>query len=150
MKDIHIKNKKASHNFEFIEKYIAGVELDGTEVKSIRMGKASIVDSYCYFHNNELWVKGMHIAEYYWGNINNHVPKRERKLLLKRKELNKLLKATQEKGYSIVATRMFINDRGWVKIEIALAKGKKTHDKRDDLRTKDMKREMDRVKKINI
>lgn len=147
MKNTVIKNKKASHNYEFIEKYIGGLELGGTEIKSIRLGKASLVDSYCVFHNNELWVQGMHISEYYWGNRNNHVPKRERKILLKRKELNKLQRNCQEKGLTIIATKIFVNDRGWAKIEIALAKGKKTHDKREDLKTKDSKREMDKIKK---
>lgn len=142
--NIVIKNKKASHNFIFIDKYIAGIQLTGTEIKSLRAGKANLVDSYCHFVKDELYVRGMNIAEYYWGNINNHEPGRERKLLLSRKELNKLGKKVRESGLTIVVTKVFINDRGLAKAEIALAKGKKEYDHRESLKKKDARREIDR------
>ena len=145
--NINIKNKKASFEYEFLEKYIAGIQLFGTEIKSIREGKAGLVDAYCFFRSNELWIQNMHIAEYWWGTCNNHDPKRERKLLLSRKELNKLERKSQDKGLTIIALRMFINDRGFAKLEIALARGKKTYDKRQDIKQKDAKREMDRIRK---
>jgi len=144
---INIKNKRASHDYEFIDKYIAGVQLTGTEIKSIRLGKASLVDCFCFFVNNELFIKNMHIAEYWWGNLNNHDPRRDRKLLLNKKELLKLRKGSQEKGLTIVAYRVFLNDKGLAKIEIALAKGRKEYDKRENLKQKDAKREMDRAMK---
>ncbi|TCO07406.1 SsrA-binding protein SmpB [Natronoflexus pectinivorans] len=144
---INIKNKRAYFDFELIEKFVAGIQLAGTEIKSIRLGKASLVDAYCYFIKDELWVKGMNIAEYFYGTYNNHQPARERKLLLQRKELNKLLRKTKESGLTIVPLRMFLNDRGFAKIEIALAKGKKQHDKRETLKQKDASRELDRIKK---
>jgi SsrA-binding protein len=127
--------------------YTAGIVLTGTEIKSIRLGKASIVESYCYFINTELWIKGMHVAEYWWANRYNHDPNRERKLLLTKKELLKLKKRTQEKGLTIIPTKLFINDKGIAKIDIALAKGKKVFDKREDIKKKDTKREMDRFMK---
>ena len=142
--NIVIKNKKASHNYTFIEKFIAGIKLTGTEIKSLRAGKANLVDSYCHFVKDELYIKGMNISEYYWGNINNHEPGRERKLLLNRKELNKLWKKVRESGLTIVVTKVFINDRGLAKAEIALAKGKKECDHRETLKQKDARREMDR------
>jgi len=144
---INIKNKKSSHEFEFIEKFIAGIQLTGTEIKSIRLGKASLVDSYCYFHNGELYLKGMHIAEYWWGNLNNHVPKRDRKLLMNKKELIKLGRKSLEKGLTIVALRLFVNERGLAKLEIALARGKQDFDKREDIKKSDAKREIDRAMK---
>ena len=144
---INIRNKKASFEYEFLEKFIAGIQLAGTEIKSIRMGKANLVDAYCFFRNNELWIQGMHIAEYGWGSCNNHDPKRERKLLLSRKELNKLERKSKDKGLTIIALRMFINERGFAKIEIALAKGKKSYDKREDIKQRDSKRELDRLRK---
>ncbi|MFA8432953.1 MAG: SsrA-binding protein SmpB [Marinifilaceae bacterium] len=147
MQNINIRNKRASFDYEFVEKFVAGIQLYGTEIKSIRAGKASLVDSYCYFANNELWVKGMHISEYKFGTYNNHVEKRERKLLLQRKELNKLDRKTKESGLTIVPTRLFINDRGLAKLEIALARGKKTYDKRETLKQKDAKRDIDRMMK---
>ena len=147
MAEINIKNKKAWHDYEFMEKFTAGMQLTGTEIKSIRAGKASLVDSYCYFRENELYVKGMHIAEYDFGNINNHDPKRDRKLLLSRKELRKLAKNIKEKGLTIMALHMFIAKNGYAKLEIALAKGKKEYDKREDLKQKDSKRELDRMMK---
>lgn len=142
-----IKNKKATFLFELLDVYTAGIVLTGTEIKSIRLGKASIVESYCYFINNELWIKGMHVAEYWWANRYNHDPNRERKLLLTKKELLKLKKRTQEKGLTIIPTKLFINDKGIAKIDIALAKGKKVFDKREDIKKKDTKREMDRFMK---
>lgn len=146
--NVNIKNKRASHDYEFIDKYIAGIQLTGTEIKSIRNGKAGLVDSFCYFVNNELFIKNMHVAEYWWGNMNNHDPRRDRKLLLTRKELEKLRKRSQEKGLTIVAYRLFINEKGLAKVEIALAKGKKEYDKREDLKQKDARREMDRAMKV--
>jgi SsrA-binding protein len=146
--NVNIKNKRASHDYEFIDKYIAGIQLTGTEIKSIRNGKAGLVDSFCFFVNNELFIKNMHVAEYWWGNMNNHDPRRDRKLLLTRKELEKLRKRSQEKGLTIVAYRLFISEKGLAKVEIALAKGKKEYDKREDLKQKDARREMDRAMKI--
>lgn len=145
--NINIKNKRASHDYEFIDKYTAGVQLTGTEIKSIRLGKASLVDCFCYFVNDEMYIKNMHIAEYWWGNLNNHDPRRDRKLLLNKKELLKLRRGAQEKGLTIVAYRLFINEKGLAKIEIALAKGRKEYDKRENLKQKDAKREMDRAMK---
>ena len=145
--NINIKNRKASFEYEFIEKYVAGIQLAGTEIKSIREGKANLTDAYCYFRNSELWAQGVHIAEYWWGTCNNHDPKRERKLLLSRKELNKLERKAQDKGLTIIALRLFVNERGFAKLEIALARGKKAYDKREDIRQKDAKRELDRLRK---
>ncbi len=142
-----IKNKKATFLYELLEVYTAGIVLTGTEIKSIRMGKASIVESYCYFINVDLWIKGMHVAEYWWANRYNHDPNRERKLLLTKKELLKLRKRTQEKGLTIIPTKLFINEKGYAKLDIALAKGKKVFDKREDIKKKDTKREMDRFMK---
>lgn len=145
---VEIKNKKASFEYEFLERYTAGIKLTGTEIKSIRAGKANLVDAYCYFEKGELYVKGLHIAEYEWGNLNNHDPRRVRKLLLTRKELNKLFRRSQEKGLTIIAYRLWINDRGWAKLDIALARGKKQYDKREDIKKKDLQREMDRHFKV--
>lgn len=151
---INIKNKKAWHDYEIGEKFIAGLELYGTEIKSIRGGKASIADSYCFFQPNrrkpgkfELWVK-MHIAQYSYGNFNNHEERRERKLLLNKRELKKLERKVKNTGLTIIPTRLFINDRGLAKLEIAIGKGKKHHDKREALKQKDDKREMDKMKKM--
>ncbi|HEX2969638.1 MAG TPA: SsrA-binding protein SmpB [Bacteroidales bacterium] len=145
--DIVIRNKKASHDYEFLEKFIAGIMLTGTEIKSIRLGKATIVDTYCFFSNGELFIRGMHIAEYWWGNMNNHDPFRERKLLLTKRELRKIERKVKETGLTIIATKVFLNDRGLAKAEIAIAKGKKEYDKRQTLRSKDAAREMDRMMK---
>lgn len=147
VQQLNIHNKRATFDYEIEEKFTAGVQLAGTEIKSIRLGKASLVDSYCYFQNNELWLKGMNVSEYFYGTYNNHVPTRERKLLLNRKELNKLQRKTKESGLTIIPLKLFMNERGFVKVEIALAKGKKNYDKRETLKTKDAKREMDRVTK---
>ena len=145
--DIVIKNKKASHEFEFIEKFVAGMVLRGTEIKSIREGKATIGDSYCQFSNGELYIKGMHISEYWWGNINNHEPLRERKLLLTHRELKKLDRKVKETGLTITVIKIFITQKGLAKAEIALARGKKEYDKRETLKRKDATREMDRMRK---
>ena len=142
-----IKNKKAFFQFEIIETFTAGIVLTGTEIKSLRLSKASLVDAYCKFVNNELWLTGMHISEYSYGTYNNHEPKRERKLLMNRLELRKLFRNTQEKGLTIVALKVFTNEKNIAKVEIALARGKKMHDKREDLKSKDSKRELDRMRK---
>lgn len=142
-----IKNKKAFFQFEIIETFTAGIVLTGTEIKSIRQSKASLVDAYCKFIDNELWLTGMHITEYSFGTYNNHEPKRDRKLLLNRTELRKLARSSQEKGLTIVALKVFFNEKGYAKVEIGLARGKKMHDKREDLKSKDSKRELDRMRK---
>lgn len=142
---INIKNKRASFDYEFVNTYTAGIVLTGTEIKSIRMGKASLVDTFCYFIRGELWVKNMHIAEYFYGSYNNHTARRDRKLLLNRKELRKLERDSQAPGFTIVPTRLFINEKGLAKLVIALAKGKKQFDKRETLKEKDARREMDRA-----
>ncbi|WP_194776608.1 SsrA-binding protein SmpB [Pararhodonellum marinum] len=144
-KIINIKNKKASFEFEFLDKYVAGISLKGTEIKSVREGKVSLVEAFCYFRRGELYIKQMHIAPYSMAAHFNHEATRERKLLLQKKELNKLESKFDQKGLSIIPVRIFINDRGLAKVEIALAKGKKTHDKRDDIKKKDAKRELDRM-----
>jgi SsrA-binding protein len=145
---INIKNKKAYHDYELIDKYVAGIQLQGTEIKSIRMGKVSLSDTYCIFHRDELYVRGLQIAEYAWASYNNHEPGRERKLLLNRKELNKLLRKVKESGLTIVALRVFINEKGLAKIEIALARGMKQYDKRETIKRKDTQRQMERMHKI--
>jgi SsrA-binding protein len=145
--NIVIKNRRASFEYEFIEKYIAGIQLKGTEIKALRQGKASLNDSYCQFYRGELFVKGLNISEYSWGNINNHDPLRERKLLLTARELRKLERKVRESGLTIIVLKIFINDRGLAKVEIALAKGKKEYDKREDLKQKDARREMERSTK---
>jgi SsrA-binding protein len=147
MAEINIRNKKAWHDYEIIDKFVAGIQLTGTEIKSVRAGKASLVDSYCYFNQRELYVKGMHISEYDFGSIYNHFPKRDRKLLLNRRELRKLEKTVREKGLTIVALRIFMAESSYAKLEIALARGKKEYDKREDLKKKDTRRELDRVMK---
>ncbi|MBO4573827.1 MAG: SsrA-binding protein SmpB [Bacteroidales bacterium] len=139
---ISIKNRRASYEYYLIDRYTAGIVLTGTEIKSIREGKASLTDSYCAFTGDELFVVGMHIAEYAFGTYNNHVPKRDRKLLLTAKELRKLKAKSSEKGFTIVPVEMFVNDRGLAKVEIALAKGKHFYDKRDSLKEKDSKKEI--------
>ena len=143
--DINIKNKKASFDYLFIETYTAGIVLTGTEIKSIRQGKASLVDTYCIFINGELWVKNMHIAEYFYRSYNNHSARWDRKLLLNKKELRKLQDAEKNPGFTIVPVRLFLNEKGLAKLVIALARGKKEYDKRQSLREKDDKREMARM-----
>ncbi len=145
---IAIKNKRASFDYELSDSYTAGIVLYGTEIKSIREGKAGLVDSYCSFEGGELWVRNMNIAAYRFGSFYNHDAKRERKLLLNKRELRKLDRATKETGYTIIPTLLYVDEKGLAKLEIALARGKKTVDKRHSLREKDDKREMDRAKKV--
>lgn len=140
-----IKNRKASHDYEFLEKFIAGIKLTGTEIKSLRLGKATLADSYCIFRNGELYIRGMNIAEYWWGNLNNHDPFRERKLLLTSRELKKIDRKVRETGLTIIVIKVFINERGLAKAEIAISKGKKEYDKRQTLKRRDADREMDRL-----
>lgn len=140
--NINIKNKKASFEFEFLEEFIAGIVLVGSEVKSIRNGAASFTDAYCYIKDNEIFVKNLHISEYKNSSYNQHEPKRDRKLLLTKKEIKKLKEKSQEKGLTIVPTKLFINDRGMVKIGIALSRGKKLYDKRENIKRKDDERKM--------
>ena len=144
---INIRNKRAYFDYEIIDKFVAGIQLTGTEIKSIRSGRAGLVDSYCYFKRGELWVKGMNISEYFYGTFNNHAPLRERKLLLTKKELQKLERKTKESGLTVVPLKMFLNNRGFAKLEIGLAQGKKQHDKREAIKAKDTKRELDRIRK---
>jgi len=143
---VNIKNKKAGFEYFLLEKYNAGIQLMGTEIKSIRLGQANIIDAYCVFVNNELFVKNMNITEYEYGTHYNHEPKRDRKLLLSKRELKKLNNKLKDQGLTIVPTLLFINEKGFAKLEIALAKGKKLYDKRETLKEKDTKREMDREK----
>ena len=142
---VEIKNRRASFDYEFVERFTAGIVLSGTEIKSIRAGKASLVDSYCYFVGNELFVRNMNVAEYWWGSYNRHDPKRDRKLLLNKRELRKLQRATREKGMTIVAIKIFISEKGYAKLDIALARGKREFDKRESIKEKDMRRERERL-----
>lgn len=142
--NIRIKNKRASWEFYLIERLVAGIVLTGTEIKSLRNGKASLADSYCLFEGGELFVRGMHIAEYSYGTYNNHLAKRDRKLLLTARELKKLNTKVKEKSMTIVPIVLFINEKGLAKLEIAIAKGKHYYDKRENLKEKDHKREIDR------
>lgn len=144
---INIKNKRATFDYELIDTFTAGIVLTGTEIKSIRLGKASLVDTYCIFERGELWVRNMNISEYFYGTYNNHSTRRDRKLLLNKKELKKIERQTKETGFTIVPTRLFINERGLAKLVIAIAKGKKMYDKRQSLKEKDDKRMMDRIMK---
>ncbi len=144
---INIKNRKATFEYEILSKFVAGISLLGTEIKSIRNNKANISDAYCIFNNNELYVKNLHISEYPNSGYVNHEPKRDKKLLLNKQELQKLHTKVKEKGNSIVPLRLFINEKNKAKIEIALAKGKKIYDKRESIREKDLKRELDRKNK---
>ena len=142
---INIRNKRATFDYELIETFTAGIVLTGTEIKSIRLGKASLVDSFCVFENKDLWVKNIHIAEYFYGSYNNHNARRDRKLLLNRSELKKIERLTKQSGFTIIPTRLFINDKGLAKLNIGVGKGKKEYDKRHSLREKEDKRDMDRM-----
>jgi SsrA-binding protein len=142
-----IKNRSAYHEYFIDQKYEAGLVLLGTEVKSIRNGKVSFNDSYCLLHKGEAWLKSLHIAEYSHGNINNHDPLRDRKLLLQKREIKKIETKLKEKGYTLIPLRIYFNEKSLIKIEIGLAKGKKLHDKRDTIRQKDAEREMKRILK---
>ncbi|MCY1722508.1 SsrA-binding protein SmpB [Prolixibacteraceae bacterium Z1-6] len=145
--NISIKNRKATFEFELIERFVAGMQLVGTEIKSIRNGKVNLTDSYCQIINGQMYVINLHIAEYELGTCNNHMAKRDRKLLLNKKEILKLDKKVRESGLTIICTKLFVNDKGLAKLEIALARGKKTYDKRESLKSKDAKRDMDRMMK---
>ena len=144
--NINIKNRKARYEYECVDTFIAGMALKGTEIKSIREGKVNLLDGYCFFSKGELYAKGIHITPYAQGSFYNHDSNRERKLLLKKKELDRLETKMTEKGLTIIPSRLFINDRGLAKLEIALAKGKKLHDKRDSIKEKDVKRELEKIK----
>ena len=144
---IQIRNKRATFDYEREDKLVAGMQLTGTEIKSLRQGRASLVDSFCFYLRNELWLKGLNISEYFYGTYNNHQPQRDRKLLLKKKELAKWERKIKDTGYTIVPLRVFINQKGWAKIEIGLARGKKTYDKRQSLKEKDAKRDIDKAMK---
>jgi len=144
---VNIRNKKASFEYFFIETFTAGIVLTGTEIKSIRLGKASLVDTYCYINNLEIWVKGMNISPYFYGSYNNHEAKRDRKLLLTKREIRRLASATKQTGYTIVPTQLFIDSNGRAKLNIALCKGKKEFDKRQTLKEKEDRREMERAMK---
>lgn len=144
---VNIKNKRASFDYEFVDTFTAGIVLTGTEIKSIRAGKASLVDTFCYVNNGEIWVKNMYVALYDQGSYNNHVERRERKLLLNKKEIRNLQDDTKAPGFTIVPVRIFINEKGLAKMVIALASGKKEYDKRQSLKEKEDKREMDRAMK---
>ncbi len=144
IKNIEINNKKAIFDYELLDKYEAGIILSGTEIKSVRNAQVNLKDAFCFFKGGELFIKNMHISPYEFGNLMNHEPLSIRKLLLNKRELNKLLTKIKEKGFTIVPVRMFISERGFAKVEIALARGKKTFDKRHSIKQKDMKRDMDR------
>ncbi|MDR2682712.1 MAG: SsrA-binding protein SmpB [Dysgonamonadaceae bacterium] len=143
--NIVIKNKKASFDYEFVETFVAGIVLTGTEIKSLRLGKAGLTDTYCVVIRNELWVKNMYIAEYFYGTYNNHEARKDRKLLLNRKELNKIEQLSKNTGFTVIPIKLFISEKGLAKLVIAVAKGKKAYDKRQSLKEKDDKREMDRM-----
>ncbi|SDS17805.1 SsrA-binding protein SmpB [Christiangramia echinicola] len=144
---INIKNRKAKFNYEFLDKYTAGIKLAGTEIKAIREGKANIAESFCEFNNHELFVINMHVEEYSHATHFNHNPKSERKLLLQKRELRKLEKEVTNSGLTIIPLRLFINDRGLAKLQIALAKGKKLYDKRETIKDRESKRRLDRIQK---
>lgn len=144
-----IKNKRAGFEYELLEKFVAGIMLLGSEIKSVREGKVNMGDAYCSFHKGDLYVRNLNISEYSKGTHYNHEPMRERKLLLNKRELNKLLAKTKERGYTIIPVAVFFNERGFAKMEIALAKGKKVYDKRDAIKQKESKRDLDRLKKIH-
>lgn len=146
-KPLNIVNKRASFEYFIVNKYSAGIVLTGSEIKSVRMAKVSLNDAYCIFLNGELWVRNIHIGEYKQASFNNHEPRRMRKLLLKRDELKRLQAKVKEKGFTIVPVQMFLNEKGFAKLDIALVKGKKKYDKRDSIKNKDIKRDMDRASK---
>jgi SsrA-binding protein len=145
---INIRNKKAFHDYEITDRYTAGIQLAGTEIKSIRNGRVTLGEAYCQFENGELFVRGMQIADYAWASYNTHIPGRDRKLLLNRKELKKLQRKVKESGLTIIALKLFISNSGYAKLEIGLARGKKEYDKRDSIKRKDTQRQMDRVNRI--
>lgn len=146
-KNINIKNRRASFDYEIGDTYTAGMVLTGTEIKSIRAGKASLADSYCIIDHEEVWVKGMNISEYFYGSYNNHAARRDRKLLLSKKEIAKIGKAVADPGYTLIPLRIFINDRGFAKLVIGIARGKKQYDKRQSIKEREDKRILDRMMK---
>lgn len=141
-KPVNIKNRKAYYNYEIVDKYVAGMVLTGTEIKSIRLGRATLGEAYCYINKGEMFVKSMNIAVYELGTHFNHTPTRERKLLLNKKEIVRIQKKLEEQGLAIIPVRLFVNDRGFAKLEIGVGKGKKLHDKRESLKEKDAKRKL--------
>ncbi len=145
LKEVNIKNKRATFDYAITDTFTAGIVLTGTEIKSIRMGKAGLVDTFCYVNNGEVWVKNMYIAEYFYGTYNNHEARRDRKLLLNKKEIAKLEKNGKETGFTIVPLRLFINDRGLAKLVIGIARGKKEYDKRQSIKEREDKRSMARM-----
>ena len=147
-KEVNIKNRRATFDYAISETYTAGIVLTGTEIKSVRQGKASLVDTFCYINNGEVWVKNMYIAEYFYGTYNNHAERRDRKLLLNHKEIQALQKETASPGFTIVPLRLFINDRGYAKVVIGVARGKKEYDKRQAIKERDDKRELARAKMV--
>ena len=149
-KKIEIVNRRASHEYFLTEKYEAGITLWGTEIKSIRSGKVNLTDAFCTFDAGELYIRSLFISEYENGTYSNHEPRRTRKLLLRAKELKKLERKVKEKGFTLIPYRMYLSERGFIKVEIALAQGKKTFDKRETIKDKDNKRELDRIKKIKL
>lgn len=144
VKTVNIKNKRASFDYLLMDKFTAGIVLTGTEIKSIRAGKASLVDTFCFIHNGEVWVKNMYVAEYSYGSYNNHAARRDRKLLLNRREIQKMQQATKTPGYTVVPTLLFIDENGRAKLDVYLCRGKKEYDKRETLKEKQDRREMDR------
>lgn len=144
VKSVNIKNKRASFDYLLLDKYTAGIVLTGTEIKSIRNGKASLVDTFCYINNGEVWVKNMYVAEYSYGSYNNHTARRDRKLLLSRKEIRKLQQDLKSPGFTLVPTLLFINEKGLAKLDVYLCRGKKEFDKRQSLKEKEDRREIDR------
>ena len=145
--NINIKNKRATFDYEILETFIAGIVLSGTEIKSIRLGKAGLSDTFCYINNGEVWVKYMYVAEYSFGSYNNHQIRRDRKLLLTKKEIAKMQKLSQQSGYTIVPLKLFINEKGLAKLSVGIAKGKKEYDKRQSIKEREDKRMMDRAMK---
>jgi SsrA-binding protein len=150
IKKVEILNRKAEYEYQFIQEYEAGIQLTGTEIKTIREGNANLNDSFCAFQGDELFVLSLFIAEYEFGNVHNHETRRRRRLLLKRQELNKLQRKVKEKGFTIIPYKLYINDKGLAKLGIALATGKKAFDKRETIKDRENKREMDRLKKIKL
>ena len=146
-KNINIKNRRASFDYEIGDTYTAGMVLTGTEIKSIRAGKASLTDSYCIIDRGEIWVKGMNISEYFYGSYNNHIARRDRKLLLSKKEIAKIEKAILDPGYTLIPLRIFISDRGYAKLVVGVARGKKQYDKRQSIKEREDKRILDRLMK---
>ncbi len=145
--ELNIRNKRARFEYHLMDAFIAGMQLSGTEIKSIRNGKASILEAYCVAHNGEIWIRNMHVSEYENSSFYTHKPRADRKLLLNKKEIDKIVKFLQVKGNTLIPLKMFLSEKGWIKIEIALAQGKKLHDKRQDLKEKDDRRDMDRAMK---